>query len=169
MPIFWVILSVILTLPTAVFAQTNFYVGPDHVNASYAGPNPPVSGNATIDLSLHDKYNHAVPLDSLGNLVKGNPPATKDPLKITVTVSGSATIVSTTLSGAVITGQTVTGNLDGTTGTATITITDSVAEAVTVTPAAYNSALYGSPARDEPATVQFIIQQVRIFDWREVK
>ncbi len=154
----------------SVFAQTNFYVGPDHLNASYTGPNPVINTNATINLSLHDKYNHVVPIDpSTGNVVQGNPPATKDPLKITVTVSGSATIVSTTLSGAVIVGQTVTGRLDSTTGTATITITDSVAETVTVTPASYNSALYGSPSRDEPAAVTFVRRKkIRIIDWREI-
>lgn len=158
--------------------ETNFYVGPDHVSASYTGANPSVNTNVTINLSLHDRYNHAVPLDPAYpspniRVVRGNPPATKDPLKITVTVSGSATIVSTTLSGAVITGQTVTGILDSaigsTTGTATITITDSVREAVTVTPSSYNSALYGSPARDEFATVQFVRRRMRILIWREVQ
>jgi hypothetical protein len=154
----------------ALFAQTFFYVGPDHLNASYTGPDVPVNGNATVTLSLHDKYNHVVPLDpATGNVVQGNPPLTKDPLKITVTVSGSSTIVSTTLTGAVIFGQTVTGRLDGTTGTATITISDSVTEVVTITPTTYNSALYGSPTRDEAATVRFVIQQVRILDWREVR
>ncbi|MBI3752562.1 MAG: hypothetical protein HY266_00755 [Deltaproteobacteria bacterium] len=153
----------------ALFAQINFYVGPDHLNASYTGANPALNTNATVNLSLHDKSNHVVPKDPSGNLVKGNPPTTKDPLKITVTVSGSATIVSTTLSGAVITGQTVTGSLDNITGTATITITDSVAETVTITPASYNSALYGSPSRDEPATVTFVhTTSMRIIDWREI-
>ena len=152
---------------SVVFAETNFYVGPDHVNASYTGSNPPVNTNATINLYLHDKDNHVVPFDPLGSLVKGNPPATKDPLKITVTVSGSATIVDTTLSGAVIVGQTVTGNLDSATGTATIRITDSVAETVTVTPASYNGALYGSPSRDEAATVTFVIKRMRILYWQE--
>lgn len=142
----------------ALFTQTDFYVGPDHLNASYTGANPAVNTNATVNLSLHDRYGHVVPLNPSGSLVKGNPPTTKDPLKIMVTISGSATIVSTTLSGAVITGQTVTGNLDAATGTATITITDGVMETVTVTPHSYNSALYGSsltPSRDEPATVTF--------------
>lgn len=154
-----------------LFAQTNFYVGPDHLNASYTGSNPSINTNATINLSLHDRYNHAVPLDPLGNLVKGNPLTTKDPLKITITVSGSATIVSTTLSGAVIAGQTVTGTLDSITGTATITITDSVAETVTITPASYNSALYGSPSRDESATVTFVTptsRRMRILYWQEM-
>ena len=153
-----------------LFSQANFYVGPDHVSATYTGPEQGVNANVTIDLSLHDKLNHLVPLDPLtGNVVQGNPPTTKDPLKITVTVSGSATIVSTTLTGAVISGQTVTGRLDVITGTATLTISDSVVESVTITPTAFNTALYGSPARDEPATVQFVIQQVRVFDWREIR
>lgn len=150
----------------ALFASTNFYVGPDHVYADYTGPTAHVNTNITIDLALHGK-DHAVPVAS-GNLVKGSPPDTKDPLKITVTVSGSASIVSTTLSGAVITGQTVTGILSDTTGTATITITDSMAETVTVTPASYNGALYGSPARDEAATVTFVIRKMRILYWQEV-
>ncbi|MBI4823770.1 MAG: hypothetical protein HY805_06015 [Nitrospirae bacterium] len=151
----------------ALFAQAYFYVGPDHVNASYTGPNPRVNTNVTINLTLHDKDNHVVPIDpATGNVVQGNPPTTKDPLKITVSVNGSATIVSTTLSGAVIVGQTVTGNLDSVTGTATITITDSVTEIVTITPASYNSALYGSPSRDEPTTVSF--KKIKIVDWREI-
>lgn len=153
-----------------LFALTYFYVGPDHVNANYTGSNSAINTNATIDLALHDK-NHAVPFDPSANLVKGNPPNTKDPLKITLTVSGSATIVSTSLSGAVITGQTVTGSLDSITGTATITITDSVVETVTITPASYNSALYGSPSRDEAAAVTFVAVsaiRMKIIDWREI-
>lgn len=151
-----------------LFAQVNFYVGPDHVNASYTGANPVnTNTNVTINLSLRDR-NDVVPLDPSGNLVKGNPPTTKDPLQITVTVGGAATIVATTLTGAVIVGQTVTGKLDGTTGTATITITDSAKETVTVTPVSYDSALYGSPARDEPATVSFVNRKMRIIYWREM-
>ncbi|MBI5203855.1 MAG: DUF11 domain-containing protein [Nitrospirae bacterium] len=158
--------------------ETNFYVGPDHVSASYTGANPSINTDVTINLSLHDRYNHDVPLDPAYlspniRVVRGNPPATKDPLKITVTVSGSATIVSTTLTGAVITGQTVTGILNSaigsTTGTATITITDSVREIVTITATTYNSALYGSPARDEFAEVRFVLRRMRILKWREVQ
>lgn len=157
------------------FAQSKFYVGPDHLNASYtyAGANPGVNSNVTIELALHGK-DHLVPIDPAnpGNVVKGNPPTTKDPLIITVTVSGSATIVSTTLdtacSGCGIVGQTVTGKLDTVTGTATITITDSAKDTVTITPASYNSALYGSPARDESTTVTFVRRRMRILDWREV-
>ena len=144
-----------------LFAQANFYVGPDHVNASYTGSNPAVNTNATIDIALHAK-DHSIPNPT------GYPTTPKDPLKITVTVSGSATIVSTTLSGATIVGQTVTGTLSNTTATATITITDSVAETVTVTPASYNSALYGSPSRDEPATVTFVTTRMRILYWQEM-
>lgn len=151
----------------SLFASANFYVGPDHVNATYTGSDPAINTNATVNLSLHDK-NHAVPVDPSGNLVKGNPPTTKDPLKITVTVSGSASIVSTTLGGATIVGQTVTGTLDGTAGTATITISDSVAEIVTVTPASFNGALYGSPSRDEAASVHFVLRKMRILYWQEM-
>lgn len=140
-----------------IFAQTNFYVGPDHLKAGYTGANPDVNTNTVIDLTLHDKTNHVVPKDASGNLVKGGATDPKDPLIITVTVSGSATIVSTTLTNASIIGQSVTGRLDSTTGTATLTISDSVSETVTVTPHSYNSALYGSPARDEPATVTFVV------------
>ncbi len=140
---------------SSVFATTDFYVGPDHLKASFTGTNPTTVDTAVVALTLHDRYNHLVPLDSSGTLVKGNPPTTKDPLKITVTVSGSATIVSTTLGSATISGQTVTGRLDDTSGTATITIADSSAETITVTPATYDSALYGSPSRDETASVTF--------------
>jgi hypothetical protein len=138
-----------------LFEQTNFYVGPDHLKASYTGANPDSSSNVVIDLALHDKVNHVVPFDSLGNLVKGSPTDAEGPLMVTITVSGSAEIVSTTLANATITGQSVTGKLDSISGTATLTITDSVPETVTITPASYKSALYGSTDRDEPATVTF--------------
>lgn len=137
------------------FVESLFYVGPDHINASYSGANPPVASNAVINLALHDKYNHVVPFDPFGNLVKGDPANPDGPLKITVTLSGSAQIVSTTLVGAVITGQTVTGKLSSTTGTATLTITDSIQETVTVSPGSYNGLLWGSPGRDESTTVTF--------------
>jgi MSHA biogenesis protein MshQ len=142
-----------------LFVQSNFYVGPDHVQASYSGANPSVGGFAVINLALHDYANHVVPFDGSGNLVKGGPTDPKDPLFITVTVSGSAQILSTTLSNATILGQTVTGRLSTTTGTATLTISNAFAETVTVTPDTYNSALYGSkatPDRDEPVSVTFI-------------
>ncbi|MDO8705837.1 MAG: hypothetical protein Q7J84_12915 [Sulfuricaulis sp.] len=142
--------------PDALFVQSNFYVGPDHLKASYSGANPVVTTNVVIDLALHDKANHVVPFDPSGNLVKGNAVDPEGPLMITVTVSGSATIVSTTLTNAVITGQSVTGKLNSTTGTATLTISDSVAETVTITPVSYKGLLYGSPTRDEPATVTFV-------------
>lgn len=139
-----------------LFAHTNFYVGPDHVDASYSGSNPAVNTNAVVDVSLRD-INDQIPVDSSGNLVKGDPPTnTKDPLKITVSVNGSATIVSTTLTNAVISGQTVTGRLSDTTGTATVTVTDSVVETVTVSPHTYNGTLYGSPARDQSTTISYI-------------
>jgi uncharacterized repeat protein (TIGR01451 family) len=138
-----------------LFEQTNFYVGPDHLKASYTGANPDSSSNVVIDLALHDKVNHVVPFDSLGNLVKGSPTDAEGPLMVTITVSGSAEIVSTTLANATIIGQSVTGKLDSISGTATLTITDSVPETVTITPASYKSALYGSTDRDEPATVTF--------------
>jgi hypothetical protein len=139
-----------------LFEQANFYVGPDHLKASYGGINPNSNSNVVIDLALHDKVNHVVPFDSLGNLVKGSPTDPEGPLMVTITVSGSAEIVSTTLTNATITGQSVTGKLDSTSGTATLTITDSVAEAVTITPVSYKSALYGSPVRDEPNQVTFL-------------
>ncbi len=142
-----------------LFVQSNFYVGPDHVQASYSGADPSVGGFAVVDLALHDYANHVVPFDGSGNLVKGGPTDPKDPLFITVTVSGSAQILSTTLSNATILGQTVTGRLSTTTGTATLTVGNAFAETVTVTPDTYNSALYGSkatPDRDEPASVTFI-------------
>ena len=161
------------------FAQSKFYVGPDHLNASYtyAGANPSVNSNVTIDLALHDRSipNHVVPLDpSSGNVVQGNPPTTKDPLKITVTVSGSATITEycNPTCTAITPAQTVTFNLNATTGTATITITDTARETVTITPSSYNSALYGSsltPTRDESTTVTFVRRRMRILDWREVQ
>lgn len=138
-----------------IFVSTNFYVGPDHVKAAYSGTNPPVNADSTVVLALHDKLNHAVPIDADGNLVRGSPTDTEGPLMITVTLSGSAEIVSTTLANAVISGQSVTGRLSSTTGTATLTIRDSVAETITVTPASYKSVLYGSPVRDEPATITF--------------
>lgn len=137
------------------FTKTYFYVGPDHIDAGYSGGTPPVNTNAVVDLSLRD-INDKIPFDANGNLVKANPPTTKDPLMITVTVSGSAHIVATTLSNAVISGQTVTGRLSDTTGTAMVTISDSVMETVTVTPHTYNGALYGSPARDKYATITYI-------------
>ncbi len=139
-----------------LFAQSNFYVGPDHLKASYSGANPAVTTNAVVDLALHDRANHVVPFDASGNLVKGDPVDPEGPLMITVTVSGSATIVSTTLTNAVIVGQTVTGKLSSTTGTATLTITNTVAETVTITPASYKGLLYGSTSRDEPGTVTFV-------------
>lgn len=142
---------------SSVFSSADFWVGPDHLKASYGGVNPATNTHAEVTLALHDRYGHVVPFDAGGSLVKGNPPRdSKDPLKITVTVSGSATIVSTTLSNATISGQTVTGRLSDTSGTATVTITDSVAETVTVSARTYDEALYGSPVRDEAATVLFV-------------
>ncbi|SCZ65161.1 DUF6701 domain-containing protein [Thiohalomonas denitrificans] len=138
---------------TQSFSYTNFYVGPDHLQASYSGLNPTLGSEVVVDLALHDKWNHVVPMVG-GNLVKGDA-STKDPLKLTVTVSGPATIVDDGTGRWSISGQTATGRLDDTTGTATITIRNDTAETVTVTPATYNSALYGSPERDEPATVSF--------------
>lgn len=149
-----------------IFAQTNFYVGPDHISAGnnlYAA----VNSNAIITLTLHDRYNHVVPLDPSGNVVQ---PAQF----ISVTVSGSATIVSTTLTSPTIIGQTVTGYLrstgDTTTdGTATITITDSQKETVTITP--NSTKLVGStasPDRDESITVTFVRMKMRVIRWREV-
>lgn len=139
---------------TAFFADAEFYVGPDHIEANYAGSDPMVSSNVVVDLALHDKWGHDVPTAG-GTLVKGNPPTTKDPLMVTVTVSGSATIVDDGTGRWSISGQSATGRLDDTTGTATITITNNNAETVTITPYSYDSALYGSPSRDEPATVTF--------------
>jgi uncharacterized repeat protein (TIGR01451 family) len=163
----------------APFASVNFYVGPDHINASYTGTNPvPANTNATINLSLHDRSNpvHVVPFDPFGNLVQGNWPTTNDPLLITVAVNGAAQIVANTLSCAPQpscdpVGQTVTGRLNNITGTATITITDTVHEAVTITPSSFNAALYGSalvPTRDETAAVNFVIRRMRILYWREM-
>ena len=60
-----------------LFEQTNFYVGPDHLKARYTGANPGSNSNVVIDLALHDKVNHVVPFDSLGNLVKGIRPIPK--------------------------------------------------------------------------------------------
>lgn len=142
-----------------IFEQSNFYVGPDHLSASTGFGSTPQPANieAVVNLALHGK-NHSVPLDASGNLVKGGPTDPKDPLMVTVTVGGSASIVSTTLANATIVGQTVTGRLDSVTGTATLSITDSVGETVTVTPASYNSVLYGSslsPTRDHGTTVIF--------------
>lgn len=139
----------------SLFVQSNFYVGPDHLKASYSGASPATNTDTIINLALHDRYNHVVPKDSSGNLVIGNPPTTGDPLMVTVTVSGSAQIVSTTLTNAVIIGQAVTGKLDSVTGTATLTIRDSFGESVTITPLSYKGVLYGSPVRDEPVTVVF--------------
>lgn len=139
-----------------IFVQTNFYVGPDHLKASFTGGSQGINSDVVVDLALHDKVNHLVPFDAGGNLVQGNPADPEGPLMITVTVSGSAQIVSTTLLNATITGQSVTGRLSATTGTATLTIRDPVPETVTITPASYKSALYGSPVRDEPGTVTFI-------------
>lgn len=140
-----------------IFVQTNFYVGPDHLKANFAGGSQGINSDVVVDLALHDKVNHLVPFDVWGNLVQGNPADLEGPLMITVTVSGSAQIVSpTTLLNATITGQSVTGKLSATTGTATLTIRDAVPETVTITPASYKSVLYGSPVRDEPGTVTFI-------------
>lgn len=150
--------------------QVNFYVGPDHISAGnnlYA----PVNTNVTIPLSLHD-YNinpdlHVVPKDPAGDVVQ---PAQF----ISVTVSGSATIVSTTLTSPTITGQTVTGYLrsgdPATDGTATITITNSQKGPVTVTP--NSTTLLGSkasPDRDEPITVTFVRMKMKVIKWREVQ
>lgn len=141
----------------SIFEQSNFYVGPDHLNASYTGIQPAINTDTVIDLALHDKVNHVVPFDVSGNLVKGNPTDIEGSLMITVTVSGSAQIISTTLTNATITGQSVTGKLDATLGTATLTIRDSVGETVTITPVSYKSVLYGSPVRDEPTTVTYLL------------
>jgi hypothetical protein len=160
------------TSNNALFAQVNFYVGPDHIQASYTGSNPvQANSNATINLALHDR-NHLIPVGPTG-LVRGNPPATEDPLLITVMVNGAATILATTLSCAPLpsctpVGQTVTGRLDNATGTATITISDSVREAVIIAPSSFNAALAGSPARDESAMVNFVVRRMRILFWREM-
>jgi len=99
------------TTSDVLFTQREFYVGPDHLQASYSGTSPAINTDTVIDLALHDRE-HNVPVDSSGNLVKGGTTDPEDPLMISVTVDGSATIVSTTLSNAVITGQNVTGRLD---------------------------------------------------------
>lgn len=135
------------------FASEPFYVGPDHVKASYTGGTVTLNTDVAIDLALHDKTNHVVPFDTSGNLVKGG--GAEEALFITVTVSGSAQIVSTTLTNASISGQTVTGRLNSTTGTAKLTLRNTVAEVVTVTPASANGKLIGSTVRDEPTTVTF--------------
>lgn len=137
------------------FASMPFYVGPDHLKANFSGTNPAIGSNAVVTLALHDKTGHVVPFNSGGVLVKGSPTDTEGPLMITVTLSGSAEIFSTTLENSTISGQTVTGKLSSTTGTATLTITNAVAETVTVTPASYKGKLYGSTVRDEPTTVTF--------------
>ncbi|MFA4829651.1 MAG: hypothetical protein WC855_14590 [Thermodesulfovibrionales bacterium] len=174
--------------PVALHVQTNFYVGPDHLNATYTftGMNPSMGSNVTIPITLHDRYStpHVVPLDpSTGNVVSGSL-TTKDPLKITVTVStlehpSSAMITEycNPTCTAITPAQTVTFNLPATgatKGTATITITDSAKETVWITPDTYDYALYGSsitppPGRDEPATVTFVRRRMRILDWREVQ
>jgi hypothetical protein len=148
-------------VPCTVFTQTNFYVGPDHLQASYSGADPTVNTNMLINLALHDKSNHAVPFDASGNLVRGNPSDPEGPLMITVTVSGSAEIIDdpvlTTLGNYSINGQTITGYLSSTTGTAQIVIRSPGTGEVTVTPASYKGVLYGSPVRDHPATLNFKI------------
>lgn len=176
-----------VTASSPTFAQTNFYVGPDHLNATYTGANPSVGSTISIPITLHDRYSnpHTIPLDpTTGNVVSGNPPTTKDPLKITVTVSGSATITAycndpndSSSCTSIAPAQTVTFNLPASgalKGTATIKITDSVRETVTITPDTYNSALYGSSIaapndRDESAQVTFVRRRMRILIWREVQ
>lgn len=149
------------TATCTIFTQTNFYVGPDHLQASYSGAAPTTNTSVLIDLALHDKFNHTVPFDASGNLVRGDPVDPEGPLMITVTVSGSAEIVDdpllTTLGNYTISGQTITGRLSSTTGTAQIVIRSAVAGEVTVTPASYKGALYGSTVRDEPVTLDFEI------------
>ncbi len=156
---------------SVLFRTANFYVGPDHISASYSGADPVnTDSNVIIDLELHD-LNHNIPFH-LGTLVAGAPPATKDPLLITVTVSGAASIEGNTLTCTPPpcnpVGQTITGRLNSTTGTATITITDSSKETVTVTATTFNSAVYGSPTRDDPTTVTFAIRKMRILYWLEM-
>lgn len=149
------------TASCTVFAQTKFYVGPDHLEAAYSGSDPTTGANLLIDLALHDRFNHVVPFDASGNLVGGDPADLEGPLMITVTVSGSAEIVDdplqTTLGNYVISGQTITGRLDATTGTAQIVIRSSFSGTVTVTPASYKGVLYGSPARDHSVTLSLAI------------
>ncbi|WP_134080416.1 DUF6701 domain-containing protein [Thiohalophilus thiocyanatoxydans] len=135
--------------------ETDFYVGPDHIEASHSGDTETTDTNVEVDLALHDRFNHAIPEDSNGDLITANPPTTANPLLVTVTVDGSASIVSTSLGNATISGQKVTGLLDDTDGTATMTITNSVAETVNVTPESHEPALYGSPLRDESAAIDF--------------
>lgn len=146
-----------------LFAQTNFYVGPDHIEASYTGTSVCAGDTATVNLTLHDRLNHTVPKDPFNVVVQGNQ-------LISVTVSGSATIEFTTLTDAVgIGGQTVTGRLS-LSGTATVTITCPAHSTITITP--NSTTLLGStattPDRDESATVAFVIRKARILDWREV-
>lgn len=149
----------------SLFAQTNFIVGPDHLSASYTGSNRPINTNATVNLALHAK-NHAPTAGAEYITVTLCDPAGLYP---DCPDSCSATIVSTTLSGAIITGQTVTGTLAAA-GTAEIKITDSVKEKVCVIP--HSTTLFGStatPDRDEPASVNFVAPvRARIIDWREV-
>jgi hypothetical protein len=165
--------NVVRTAGSVLFKTVNFYVGPDHISASYSGANPVnTDSNVTINLALHDR-NDNVPFDPFGNLVKGNPPTTKDPLLISVTISGAASIVGNTLSclplpACIPVGQTVTGRLNSITGTATITITDSTKEAVTITATTFNSAVYGSPVRDDPTAVTFVIRRMQILIWQEI-
>lgn len=144
------------TTNDVLFVQNKFYVGPDHLQASYSGTSPSINTNTVIDLALHDRYNHVVPYDSSSNLVKGDATDPEGPLMITVSVSGSAQIVASSLSNYTITGQSITGKLSSTDGTATITIQDSIEETVTITPESYKGVLYGSPDRDEPVSVTFI-------------
>jgi MSHA biogenesis protein MshQ len=149
------------TASCTIFAQTKFYVGPDHLQADYSGADPTTGANLLIDLALHDRFNHVVPVDASGNLVGGDPADPEGPLMITVTVSGSAEIVDdpllTTLGNYSISGQTITGRLDETTGTARIVIRSAFPGVVTVTPASYKGVLYGSPVRDHSVTLDFAV------------
>jgi hypothetical protein len=139
------------------FASEPFYVGPDHIAASYSGPAPTTNTNTVIDLAMHTRTGNVVPKDALNNLVQGSPSDLEGPLMITVTLSGSAEveIVATTLENYTISGQTITGRLSSTTGTATLTIRSATQQTVTITPASYKGKLVGSTARDVPVSVSF--------------
>ncbi len=117
----------------------NYTCGPDHIRVMADDGLAPTGGNETLVIRLEDSYN---------NPVSGS-------FQITVSVNGSAVIVDTTLlSPSGLGTGTVTGYTTAD-GNATVTISDALAEVVTVVPDGSFPGSGATPDRDVPDDVKF--------------
>lgn len=120
-------------------ASDSFTCGPDHVRVVATDGEARIGEAEDLTIQLED---------SLNNPVSGS-------FKVTVTVSGSATITATTLQSATGVGTNCVTGYTLADGTATVTITDTVGETVTVTPDGPFPGSQATPDRDVSDTVTF--------------